>query len=262
MANLEAKILDGPKISYCDAGDDDKRHDDDTDVETETPSANASTATAASVDPRARDAPSHNRNRVKLEKIGRSETFNGCSVNTGPKGVIHDFKREVTRSDRPSIAESVDDVDVEFQHLMADDSILQEFKAKMMQKQSKKTSDSPTFGYVKHVQSGDEFLKNVDDENPNVLVISHVFRKFSSTCSQLNKCLEELASEFKSIKFICIDAAVVGLSNNFVENGVPALLAYKSGNLIKSMVSLEEHLDKNFDVIQLKELLAQNNVLL
>lgn len=230
MSTIEDKILNGPRLHYCDAGDDDIRREE-IDQEDDKCSDRVETGDASSLFQR----PSE-------DELPQTR-WRGTSSNTGPKGVIEDFNRK-----------ELDDLDAEFQALMNDESILKEYITKRI------SDNIPTFGQVYHLRNGDELLEAIDKENPNVLVIAHIYTKYSRPCSNLNRCLNELANELKHIKFVTLDASVTGLSGNFKENGVPALLAYKAGDLVKSLVQLEEFLDKNFDASQVKELLIDNKL--
>lgn len=259
MSNLEEKILNGSRVHYIEAGDDDKRIEDETGNET-TSNQHQPSNLESSINLKYESISSSLDDQPRLR---RSETLNFCSYNTGPKGVIQDFKHHVTQKDRhPNIAASdADPLELEFEQLMSDDSILEQFKQERLKRLNNADRNIPEFGYMKHISSGEEFLKNVDDENPNATVVCHVYRKFSQMCLILNKHLEEISKKYKHIKFMCIDAAVVGLSTNFIENGVPALLVYKNGNLVKSLVRLEDNFDRDFDLNQVKELLVENNVI-
>lgn len=230
MSTIEDKILNGPRLHYCDEGDDDIRREE-IDQEDDKASDRVETGDASSLFQR----PSE-------DELPQTR-WRGTSSNTGPKGVIEDFNRK-----------ELDDLDAEFQALMNDESILKEYITKRI------SDNIPTFGQVYHLRNGDELLEAIDKENPNVLVIAHIYTKYSRPCSNLNRCLNELANELKHIKFVTLDASVTGLSGNFKENGVPALLAYKAGDLVKSLVQLEEFLDKNFDASQVKELLIDNKL--
>lgn len=235
MSTIEDKILDGPRIHYCDADNDDVRLDevdpeDDKDLET---------GDAASL---------FRRPCEEDERLSRVKC-RGNSSNTGPKGVLEDFKKR----NLPKETE-LDELDAEFQELMNDDSIINEYIAKRI------NSGLPSFGRVDHLQNGDQLLRAIDDENSNVPVIVHIYTRQSKP-SNMNRCLDELAIEYKHVKFVTLDATVTNLSANFKENGVPALLAYKAGELVGSLVQLEELLDKNFETSQVRELLKDNKMI-
>lgn len=247
MSTIEDKILDGPRIHYCDAGNDDIRHEENDGDEQ--PNAGAeNNVEHLLIRP---DDETERLNRASQVK------WRGYSTNTGPKGVIEDYKKRVQKERAKQKPDEVDELEAEFQELLNDDSVLKEYIAKRI---SNLTS-SPTFGQVYRLKTGSELLDAIDKENDNVLIIVHIYTKYSRACSQLNRCLDELAADLKHMKFITLDASVTNLSTNFKENGVPALLAYKKGDLVKSLVQLEELLDRDFDSGQVKELLIDNGML-
>lgn len=234
MSTLEEKILDGPRVHYCEDGDDDIR-----------------TEELENGDSLNEDKPCRVEslfNRVDSnDGISSSCRATSCnySRNTGPKGVIEDYKKK----------SEDDELETEFQALMNDDSFLKEYLPKRLQE------STPTFGFVYRLQSGQELLDAIDKESPNVLVVVHIYTKFSKACSMLNKCLDALAEELKKLKFVTLDAGVTGLSQNFKDNGVPALLVYKSGQLVKSIVQLDEFLDKTFDATDVKNILRDSGLI-
>lgn len=237
MSTLEEKILDGPKVHYCEDGNDDIRHDEQ-DLEED----GNSKLESGRVDSLFRRTDENDDVRVSNYQINSSSS---TSHNTGPKGVMEDFKK---------ISQD-NELEAEFQALMNDDSILKEYLSKRI------SQNTRTFGHVINLETGVELLDAIDKENPNVLVIVHIYTKFSRPCANLNRYLNELAVDMKTIKFVKLDASVTGLSQNFKDNGVPALLAYKGGELVKSIVQMNELLDRDFNASDVKEILIDNGLI-
>lgn len=244
MSTLEDKILDGPQIHYCDADNDDIRYDEQ--------------------DARASEMEKHSISDLIRPPSDDEPTPTQVSrnaMNTGPKGVLEDFKKlsiPSNPSNRPS-GEVKDDIDLEFQQLMNDEDLIKDYVSKRIAEA--KSVTLKYFGYVYHLKCGDDLLDAIENESPTVLVIVHIYTKYSKPCAELNRCLHRLADKYKQIKFCTLDASVTGLSVNFKKNGVPAILAYKSGDLVKSLVQLDEFLDKHFEVEQVEELLIDNELI-
>jgi hypothetical protein len=250
MSTIEDKILDGPTVHYCDADDDDIRTGEDAGFDKDDPEASETRNDVSSLFIRPEQDSSAN-NGVAAHRM-RTQI---CSTNTGPKGVISDHRKyslgkSMSKADDP-------DLEAEFKELMNDDSIIKNI-AEMRLAQMKSL---PTFGSVFRLTTGTELLDAIDKENPSVLVVVHIYTKFSRACKRIDRCFDTLAEEFKNIKFVTLDASAAGLSENFKKNGVPAILAYRGGNFIKSLVQLEDFLDKDFEVVQLKELLVDNEII-
>lgn len=221
MSTLEDKILDGPRVHYCEADDDDIRDPE--------PEGTKSVARLF--------RPAEDEERTCQPTSLRSRTLCQPATNTGPKGVIEDHKNQ--------------DIEAEFDELMKDDSIIKNLIAKRL-------AEVPEFGSVQHLASGEEFLKAVDKERPDVLVIVHIYGKRSRSCLRLNECLKELASSIRRVKFMTLDVGVTNLSPEFKANGIPTLQAYKGGKLTKSLVKIDENLDKDFEAADVKEFLVEN----
>lgn len=259
MSTIEDKLLDGPRVHYCDADNDDIRRGDDQDEEEMSESCSIERGDASSLFQRPPDGDENGIENCLAQARFRSS---GSSTNTGPKGVIQDFKkRSLSRSDTLQSHNEVDSIEAEFQELLHDESTLNHYISRRLAENKKLQSSLPTFGQVYHLRSGGELLDAIDKENPNVLVIVHIYTKYSKSCANLNRCLNELSADLKNIKFVTLDASVTALSSTFKENGVPALLAYKKGDLLKSLVQLEELLDRNFEAYQVKELLSDNGLI-
>lgn len=236
MSTIEDKLLDGPRIHYCEADNDDRRdEDDDQHIE------------RGDISSLFQRPPDDDKDGTFAQANSRSSG----STNTGPKGVIEDFKRR----------NEIDNIEAEFQELLHDESTINEYVSRRIAENKKLQSSLPTFGQVQHLQYGSQLLDAIDKENPNVLVIVHIYTTFSKSCANLNHCLNELAKDLENIKFVTLNANVTNLSNAFKENGVPALLAYKKGDLIKSLVKLEDLLDKDIEASQVKDLLSENGLI-
>lgn len=62
----------------------------------------------------------------------------------------------------------------------------------------------------------------------------------------MNICLKQLAKFYKNVKFCAILGSCAGMSKKFKDNGVPALLVYKAGNLIGNFVRITDELGNDF----------------
>lgn len=220
MSTLEDKILAGPRVHYCEADDDDIRE----------PKSDDGTESVTNL-----FRPTDDSEREPQTSL-RSRNICQPATNTGPKGVLEDSKNK--------------DIEGEFEELMKDDSIIRDLIAKRL-------AEAPDFGVVQHLVSGEEFLKSVDQERPDVLVIVHIYGRQSRSCIRLNGCLKELAATLRQVKFMTLDVGVTNLSQEFKANGIPTLQAYRCGRLTKSLVKIDEHLDKDFEVADVKQFLVE-----
>lgn len=197
-----------------------------------------------------------------------SEAWSGSSTNTGPKGVIKDWQRfkqlETERSTEKesersalskklcitskTVAEDEEqarlaELEQEIDQLMVDDGYLLTYQQERMREMLAQCGRTgKRFGNVFSLTDGDEFLKAIDNEDKSITVIVHIYESKFSACKTMNKCLDELAKSYGMVKFCKIISSVAGLSRTFNVSGVPALLVYKSGNLIGNFVRLTDDL--------------------
>lgn len=135
-----------------------------------------------------------------------------------------------------------DEFDAELAELMNDDSILLEFQQQRMREMLEHCGKPKIFGTVISLANGDEFLNAIDNEDKSIVIIVHIYENKLLACKTMNRCLDELAHTYKSVKFCKIASSVAGMSANFKISGIPALLVYKSGNLIGNFVRLTDEL--------------------
>lgn len=249
MATLEDKILgDDKRENYC-SSDEGEGDDDDC--------CNAAGSNAA-----ATQEP----NQTYFTR--ETDAWSGSSTNTGPKGVIKDWQRfkqleteknlekeneKVTLMKKlcitaKTVAEDArqceqDELDVELAELMNDDSILLQFQQQRMREMLDRCGKKQKyFGTVISLTNGDEFLNAIDNEDKSVPVIVHIYENKLIACKTMNRCLDELAHSYKSVKFCKIAGSTAGMSVNFKIGGIPALLVYKGGSLIGNFVRLSQEL--------------------
>lgn len=77
----------------------------------------------------------------------------------------------------------------------------------------------------------------------------------------MNACLQDLCKIYDNVKFCAIVSSIAGLSRDFKNKGVPALLIYKSGQLVGNFVGLAQDLGNDFSVEDLQDHLVQHGML-
>ncbi|CAG2232491.1 Phosducin-like protein [Mytilus edulis] len=150
--------------------------------------------------------------------------YNGYSTNTGPKGVINDwreFKRLETEKkgeqerERQALLKKLsmscrshlDDErekqkDEQFMEQMEremdeiEEEFMKQYREKRIEEMRKALQNVPKFGGVVPLSSND-FVDQIDKENPQVYIIVHVYEDRSKACKTMNGCLESLAQEYQ-----------------------------------------------------------------
>lgn len=254
MATLEDKILgDDKRENYC-SSDEGEADDDDRYEE-----GGASSG---------RGAQSHHEPSNQTYFTRETDKWSGSSTNTGPKGVIKDwqrFKQLETEKNLEKDAEKLalmkklcitaktaaedanqaeqDEIDAELAELLNDDSVLLQFQQQRMREMLERCGrQQKQFGTVISLANGDEFLNAIDNEDKSIAIIVHIYENKLLACKTMNRCLDELAANYKHVKFCKIIGSVAGMSAKFKIGGIPALLVYKGGNLIGNFVRLSDEL--------------------
>lgn len=244
MATLEDKILgDHKRENYCSSSEDEDDFNDALDT----------------------TEPSSTSNQTHFSQIDK---WSGESTNTGPKGVIKDWQRykqleneknaekeheRLTLLKKLSITAKTkaedeqnaaqEEIDRELDELLNDDSVLLQFQQQRMREMLERCGRKlKVFGEVMSLSTADDFLHAVDKEDALVTVIVHIYENKFPACKTMNRCLDELAMNYKNVKFCKILGSVAGLSKNFKVAGIPALLVYKGGNLIGNFIRMSDDL--------------------
>jgi len=211
----------------------------------------------------------------------------GQGPQTGPKGVIEDWrrfkqleteKRQDNERERVALCKKLaltcrseredKEADTEVEKLEQeieneDDDFLKEYMKKRMQEMVEASViNRKHFGHVFDLISGDQFLHTVDHpEHKNVLMIIHIWEANNEACKAVDGCLQSIAKDYSHVKFARIQASAAGLSQKFKISGVPALLVYRSGELVSRFVRLSDTLGEDFYASDLESFLIENGVL-
>ncbi|RUS73429.1 hypothetical protein EGW08_018804 [Elysia chlorotica] len=195
--------------------------------------------------------------------------MNGITTNTGPKGVIKDWrefkrleteKRNENEREKAQLAKKLtltcrshlndqqekEEDDKLLQELGdLEDEFLKEYRLKRINEMRHALAEMPSFGKLISLNSGN-FLEEVDGAQYGVTVIVHIYDQSVAACEAMNGCLMCLAQEYPTIKFCKLSASDAKMSFSFVERGVPALLVYKNKDLIGNYVRLREEFGDDF----------------
>ncbi|XP_073438642.1 phosducin isoform X3 [Dendrobates tinctorius] len=213
---------------------------------------------------------------LETQSVEEETDFEGSATNTGPKGVIHDWrkfklvsedqdaipanKKEILRQmSSPYKAPNKDEKDTreKFTRKMSmqekelvndkeDENCLQKYRKQCMQDMHQRLSFGPKYGYLFELKSGDEFLEAIEKEKKSTTVIVHIFSDEIKACEALNNCLTCLALEYPTVKFCKIKAADTGAGERFATEILPTILVYKSGDLISNFINVSENLSEEF----------------
>ncbi|CAL1678567.1 unnamed protein product [Lasius platythorax] len=261
MSTLEDKILGEKLHYYCSSSSEDEENDSgDSDKEYNDVKCTEDAAQYA--------APAE---------------WDGVSNNTGPKGVIKDWqrykqleaeKRESQEKEKLQLIkklsltcrsaldeekEKLNETDPDLANLLADEFLLEYQKQRMKEMLSK--TEKLYFGKVIDLESTDQFLQAIDEEDKSVTIIVHIYEDNVPGCETMNGCLISLAEEYPHVKFCRILGSIAGLSKQFKKFGVPALLVYKKGQVIGNFVHMTDHLGMDFYSSDVETFLIEHGML-
>ncbi|XP_075396619.1 phosducin [Tenrec ecaudatus] len=196
------------------------------------------------------------------------EDFEGQATHTGPKGVIHDWrkfklesedgdsippnKKEILRQMSSPHSRDEKDSQARYGRKMSiqeyelihqdkeDESCLRKYRRQCMQDMHQKLSFGPRYGFVYELETGEEFLSTVEKEQKITTVIVHIYEDGIRGCSALNSSLMCLAAEYPMVKFCKMKASNTGAGDRFSSDVLPALLVYKGGELIGNFISVAD----------------------
>ncbi|XP_014291438.1 phosducin-like protein [Halyomorpha halys] len=258
MTTLDDKILGIKKDYYCSSSESEEEENE--------------SESGSDVEKTAED-------RIPTEQYKEpASKWEGSSKNTGPKGVIRDWKlykqletekrldldlQKIQLAKKLTLSNSQkpdDEEDKDLLELMNDDFLLQ-FQKQRMEEMLSKPTNQPSFGSVISLQNGNEFLDAIDNENKSVTIIIHIYEERNSGCKAMNKCIVSLSKQYPSVKFCKINVCCAGMSLRFKMDGVPALLVYKEGSVIGNFVRVTDELGDEFYDSDVENFLIEHGIL-
>ncbi|CAK9816903.1 Phosducin-like protein [Anthophora plagiata] len=263
MSTLEDKILGEKLHYYCSSSSEDEENDSaESDKETE----------------------NEKYSQIITDTIEPSfSEWDGTSSNTGPKGVIKDWQRYkqlqaekkeeqqkerlelinklslTCRSSLDEEKEKIMQTDPELAELLVDEFLL-EYQRQRMKEMLART-EKLRFGSVINLETTDQFLEAIDNEDKCVTIVVHIYEYNVPGCEAMNGSLIFVAEDYPFVKFCKILGSVAGLSKHFKKEGVPALLVYKAGQVIGNFVHVTDYLGVDFYASDVEAFLIEHGML-
>lgn len=263
LNSMDDKIL-GEKVNYyCSSSEDD----------------------SASGDEGTNDASGSSGSSIKGPTFIPESRLDGRATQTGPKGVIEDWRRykqlETEKRERDllerdelckklamtckSFREEEKDKaeNDEFDLSDDDDDFMEWYKRKriveMQEKVAKKWSKI-AFGEVIELNR-ENFVDAIEKEEKFVTVMIHIYDDDTPACAAVHGCMRILAAKYKTIKFCRINTSEARLSSNFLENGLPTIIVYKENLVIGNFVRISDTLGNDFYANDLEKFLVEYGML-
>lgn len=223
----------------------------------------------------------------------------GFSINTGPKGVINDWRRfkQLETEQREEQCQEVEklikklsmtcrsQLDEEKEQRkqkdlqekisgkitlkeMAmmngekdDEEFLQQYRKQRMEEMRRRLHKGPQFRQVFEIPSGERFVDMIDKERKSTLIIVHIYEDGIPGTDAMHGCMICLASEYPAVKFCRVKSSVIGASRRFTKNALPTLLIYKGGDLVGNFVRVTDQLGEDFFAVDLEAFLQECGLL-
>jgi len=216
-----------------------------------------------------------------------TESYAGRSTNTGPKGVVEDWrrfkqleaeKRDDAERERLALARrlaltcrsAADDeaaaaADAAAQEqleelLEHEDRFLEEYRQRRLDEMRLSVAQLPRFGSVCALTKS-SFLAAIDQESKSVKIIIHLFEDDVAACTAVSGCFRCLAEDYLTVKFCELRASTADMSKRFSRDGVPAIVVYKAGELIANLVNVSAELGSDFFAGEMETYLAEHGLL-
>ncbi|CAD1469036.1 unnamed protein product [Heterotrigona itama] len=262
MSTIEDKILGEKLHYYCSSSSEDENDSANSDKETE----------------------NEKYPQIITDSIEPSfSEWDGTSSNTGPKGVIKDWQRykqlqaekreeqekerlqlikKLSLTCRSSLDEEKEKIiqsDPDLAELLTDEFLLEYQKQRM--KEMLARTKKLRFGRVINLETADQFLEAIDNEDKSVTIVVHIYEPNIPGCEAMNGSLISVAEDYPLVKFCKILGSVAGLSKHFKKEGVPALLVYKAAQVIGNFVHVTDYLGVDFYASDVEAFLIEQRML-
>lgn len=223
----------------------------------------------------------------------------GSAVNTGPKGVINDWrkykqleveqkqeqKKEMERLIKKLSMTCRSDLDQEkdrekqkelqekikgkmtmqeynmLQEEEDDEDFLQHYRMQRIEEMRRQLCRGKRFAKVYELNGGEDFLEALDSEDKSTLVMIHIHEPGVAGCEAMAGSLQCLAQEYPLVKFCSVRSSAISTSALFRDSALPALLVYKGGDLIGNFVRLTDQLGEDFFAVDVEALLQEYGML-
>jgi len=229
----------------------------------------------------------HSRANVEVpyEQSTPRKYSSGPTCNTGPKGVLEDWRQykkleSERRAEREkelvALAKRVsmtcrthreDELAKKAEEAQEksddDDDFLNEYAAKRMREmvQMYQAKKNPVFGTVYELTDADMYVDAIDEDSKSSTVVLHLYENKVKNCEIFDRCLAKLAERYPMIKCCRVRASLVGASERLQSIGLPAVLAYRNGQLIGNFIRIGDELDDDFDVGNVEQYLKVYGIL-
>ena len=184
--------------------------------------------------------------KLKLEQEHAEQWYalkqatEGTTLQPGEQSISIAFqKSQKQQNDSDSDSDSYDSD-------FLDDDFLEAYKQQRIQQLQAQENSIPRFGTVLELNSLLDFSNEIDDTDPGIFCIFHLYQDNVSCCRLMNEHLEHIARDLDYCRFFRLKATIV--KEDFDHVGFPCVLVYKAGKEVANLTNITssmEIVDKN-----------------
>mmetsp|Transcript_3033 Transcript_3033/g.4633 ORF Transcript_3033/g.4633 Transcript_3033/m.4633 type:complete len:355 (+) Transcript_3033:61-1125(+) len=190
----------------------------------------------------------------ETEDTGNNESTAISSLTTALSRLQKNKQHEPDSVDNDKLESAFQDAGLGLDSDDEDDEFMLAFREKRMQEmmsaatcsngsadeQQNTLTPLPQFGECIDVSSGEEFLRQIDQEDKRVTVVVHLYESNIQACETLSDHLHSIAHSWRDVKFISMKASESGVYIDPV--ALPALSVYRGGKCLTVITSIAEEL--------------------
>lgn len=136
--------------------------------------------------------------------------------------------------------EGLEDLEDDFD----DDAFLEAYRQKRLAEMRDQKGKRREFGSLEEIK-GEEFVQQVTEASVGTWVVVLLYQPRHAKCEELEKCLQVLASDFPSTKFVKILSG--DCIPNYPNHLLPTLLVYYERSCKKNLVGMEAFRERRLD---------------
>jgi len=168
------------------------------------------------------------------------------ATNTGPKGVLADWRASRENQNLPSSPSTSNSSDSE-----SDVSAIEAYRRQRLEELRKGSAErvalgSKAFGHLREI-GVDQFEVAVLGEDSTTKVVLHLYEPEMPSCTRLNTHLSSIARAYLSTKFLRARASHVDFALDAAHYVLPTILVYQGGELINNLVAFDRQWGKRSD---------------
>lgn len=233
MANLEDKILNGPAVGYCSSSDE----EDDEDAPVIVP-------------------------EEEIQEDSYGPVPRGIR-NTGPKGVIEDWKAFTEEQEKVKIEKEKQIIAAaKFgmltgkKEMEEEDEELEALRQLRLQQLKDCVSAKAK---VVELTSKEQFLTAIE-KCRNMLLLIHIYENGVVGCETMNEVMCSIAAQFPRVRLARVKSSVLETSARFTTFGLPTLQVYYSDTLVGNFVRICDQLGEDFKPFDLVQFLYSHDI--